>query len=56
MQFAMVYQQNNREAVLWMAAHHTDKKVLEFLSKEIAPAGTGMGKRHRKLGYQTSDA
>ncbi|KAF6036475.1 hypothetical protein EB796_005215 [Bugula neritina] len=34
--------QNNREAVLWLAAHHHDKKVLEILSKELAPAGTGM--------------
>jgi len=29
--------------VLWLAAHHHDKKVLEILSKELAPAGTGMG-------------
>lgn len=35
--------QNNREAVLWLAAHHEDKKVLGILSQEIAPAGTGMG-------------
>lgn len=29
--------------MLWLAAHHHDKKVLEILSKELAPAGTGMG-------------
>jgi hypothetical protein len=26
-----------------MAAHHSDKKALEILAREIAPAGTGMG-------------
>uniref|UniRef100_A0AAR2IV65 Uncharacterized protein n=1 Tax=Pygocentrus nattereri TaxID=42514 RepID=A0AAR2IV65_PYGNA len=33
-----------REAVLWMAVHHKQKKALEFFSREVAPAGTGMGK------------
>ncbi|XP_030631847.1 uncharacterized protein LOC115813345 [Chanos chanos] len=31
-----------REAVIWMAVHHKQKKALEFFSREIAPAGTGM--------------
>lgn len=31
-----------REAVLWMAVHHKQKKALELFSREIAPAGTGM--------------
>uniref|UniRef100_A0A8C2ZY64 Si:ch73-132f6.5 n=1 Tax=Cyclopterus lumpus TaxID=8103 RepID=A0A8C2ZY64_CYCLU len=32
----------SREAVIWMAAHHKQKKALEVFSREIAPAGTGM--------------
>ncbi|XP_068163916.1 uncharacterized protein lratb.1 [Antennarius striatus] len=32
----------SREAVLWMAVHHKQKKALELFSREIAPAGTGM--------------
>ncbi|XP_057710330.1 uncharacterized protein lratb.1 [Corythoichthys intestinalis] len=31
-----------REAVLWLAVCHKDKKALEVFSREIAPAGTGM--------------
>ncbi|XP_056119560.1 uncharacterized protein LOC130096895 isoform X2 [Rhinichthys klamathensis goyatoka] len=31
-----------REAVVWMAVHHRQKKALEFFSREVAPAGTGM--------------
>ncbi|KAF7689833.1 uncharacterized protein lratb.1 [Silurus meridionalis] len=31
-----------REAVLWMAVHHKQRKALEFFSREVAPAGTGM--------------
>ncbi|XP_061524734.1 uncharacterized protein lratb.1 isoform X1 [Phycodurus eques] len=31
-----------REAVLWLAVRHKDKKALEVFSREIAPAGTGM--------------
>ncbi|XP_053471653.1 uncharacterized protein lratb.1 [Ictalurus furcatus] len=31
-----------REVVLWMAVHHKQKKALEFFSREVAPAGTGM--------------
>ncbi|KAL7845931.1 hypothetical protein AOLI_G00241230 [Acnodon oligacanthus] len=31
-----------REAVLWMAVQHNQKKALEFFSREVAPAGTGM--------------
>ncbi|XP_077984250.1 uncharacterized protein LOC144438902 isoform X3 [Glandiceps talaboti] len=33
---------NPREVVLWVAAHHSNKKALEVLSREVAPAGTGM--------------
>uniref|UniRef100_A0A3Q3J5W4 Uncharacterized protein n=1 Tax=Monopterus albus TaxID=43700 RepID=A0A3Q3J5W4_MONAL len=32
-----------REAVIWMAVHHRQKKALELFSREVAPAGTGMG-------------
>ncbi|XP_069031638.1 uncharacterized protein lratb.1 [Embiotoca jacksoni] len=32
----------SREAVLWMAVHHRQKKALELFAREIAPAGTGM--------------
>ena len=32
-----------RECTVWMAAHHSDKRALEILAREIAPAGTGMG-------------
>lgn len=32
----------SREAVLWMSAHHKQKKALELFAREIAPAGTGM--------------
>nr|XP_040037371.1 uncharacterized protein LOC120822080 isoform X3 [Gasterosteus aculeatus aculeatus] len=35
-------QQSSREAVIWMAAHHKQKKALEIFAREIAPAGTGM--------------
>nr|XP_033797059.1 uncharacterized protein LOC117359047 [Geotrypetes seraphini] len=31
-----------REAVVWLAVHHKQKKALEIFSREIAPAGTGM--------------
>ncbi|XP_066516905.1 uncharacterized protein [Hoplias malabaricus] len=31
-----------REAVIWMAVHHRQKKALEIFSREVAPAGTGM--------------
>ncbi|ESP04394.1 hypothetical protein LOTGIDRAFT_237364 [Lottia gigantea] len=31
-----------REAVLWLAVQHDEKKALEFFSREVAPAGTGM--------------
>lgn len=31
-----------REAVIWMAVHHTQKKALEVFAREVAPAGTGM--------------
>ncbi|XP_045203626.2 uncharacterized protein LOC123556747 isoform X1 [Mercenaria mercenaria] len=34
--------QGSRESVLWLAVHHKDKKALEILAREIAPAGTGM--------------
>lgn len=35
--------QGSREAVIWMAVHHKQKKALELFAREIAPAGTGMG-------------
>lgn len=35
--------QNTREAVIWIAVEHGDKKALEIFGREIAPAGTGMG-------------
>ncbi|KAK6975613.1 hypothetical protein BgiMline_021987 [Biomphalaria glabrata] len=31
-----------KDALLWMAVTHKDRKALEFFSREIAPAGTGM--------------
>ncbi|XP_053316264.1 uncharacterized protein LOC128483965 [Spea bombifrons] len=31
-----------REAVIWIAVHHKEKKALEVFAREIAPAGTGM--------------
>ncbi|KAM9717616.1 uncharacterized protein ACNS7B_021243 isoform 2-T2 [Menidia menidia] len=31
-----------REAVIWLAVHHRQKKALEIFSREVAPAGTGM--------------
>ncbi|XP_063314614.1 uncharacterized protein LOC134614581 [Pelobates fuscus] len=31
-----------REAVIWLAVHHREKKALEIFAREIAPAGTGM--------------
>lgn len=34
--------QGSRESVLWLAVHHHQKKALEFFSREIAAAGTGM--------------
>ncbi|XP_041359605.1 uncharacterized protein LOC121375943 [Gigantopelta aegis] len=34
--------QDIREVVLWLAVHHKQSKALEFFSREIAPAGTGM--------------
>lgn len=34
--------QESREAVIWMAVHHKQKKALELFAREIAPAGTGM--------------
>ncbi|XP_056884438.1 uncharacterized protein lratb.1 isoform X3 [Takifugu flavidus] len=32
----------SREAVIWLAVYHQQKKALELFSREIAPAGTGM--------------
>uniref|UniRef100_A0A673HHC7 Si:ch73-132f6.5 n=1 Tax=Sinocyclocheilus rhinocerous TaxID=307959 RepID=A0A673HHC7_9TELE len=34
-----------REAVVWMTVHHKQKKALELFSREVAPAGTGMGEQ-----------
>lgn len=36
--------QNSREAVLWLAVEHEQKEALDIFAREIAPAGTGMGK------------
>ena len=35
---------SSREVVLWMAVEHSQRNALEVFSREIAPAGTGMGK------------
>ena len=34
---------HSREVALWFAVSHSNKKALEIFSREIAPAGTGMG-------------
>lgn len=34
---------NPREAVLWLAVHHQQRKALELFAMEIASAGTSMG-------------
>uniref|UniRef100_A0A3P8Q4D7 Acyclic terpene utilisation N-terminal domain-containing protein n=1 Tax=Astatotilapia calliptera TaxID=8154 RepID=A0A3P8Q4D7_ASTCA len=39
----LVFFQDSREAVIWLAVHHKQKKALELFSREVAPAGTGMG-------------
>uniref|UniRef100_A0A3Q2WKI7 Si:ch73-132f6.5 n=1 Tax=Haplochromis burtoni TaxID=8153 RepID=A0A3Q2WKI7_HAPBU len=39
----LVFFQDSREAVIWLAVHHKQKKALEHFSREVAPAGTGMG-------------
>lgn len=39
---ANAFSQGCREAVLWLAVHHRQKKALEFFSREVSPAGTGM--------------
>ncbi|XP_039996676.1 uncharacterized protein lratb.1 [Xiphias gladius] len=39
---AGAHTKGSREAVIWMAVHHKQKKALEIFSREIAPAGTGM--------------
>ncbi|XP_034020028.1 uncharacterized protein lratb.1 isoform X3 [Thalassophryne amazonica] len=33
---------SSREAVIWLAVKHKQKKALEVFTREIAPAGTGM--------------
>ncbi|XP_043919433.1 uncharacterized protein LOC122794902 [Protopterus annectens] len=38
----MVGDNGPREAVVWLAVHHSQKKALEIFSREVAPAGTGM--------------
>ena len=30
--------------MVWIAVEHSNKKALELFGREIAPAGTGMGK------------
>uniref|UniRef100_A0A3Q0SAB5 Si:ch73-132f6.5 n=1 Tax=Amphilophus citrinellus TaxID=61819 RepID=A0A3Q0SAB5_AMPCI len=37
---------DSREAVIWLAVHHKQKKALELFSREVAPAGTGMALSH----------
>ncbi|KAM4536306.1 uncharacterized protein PAE49_020960 [Odontesthes bonariensis] len=39
---ANAHNKGSREAVIWMAVHHKQKKALELFAREIAPAGTGM--------------
>lgn len=46
--------QDSREAVIWMAVQHKQKKALELFSREIAPAGTGMGMPTMHLSYRNS--
>lgn len=33
-----------REITMWIGVKHQEKKALELFTREIAPAGTGMGK------------
>ena len=47
---------DNREAVMWLGVQHTHKKALAIFSRELAPAGTGMGRQHSGQIYSgTSD-
>ena len=32
-----------KEVVMWLGVQHQQKEALELFSREIAPAGTGMG-------------
>lgn len=34
----------SREVVSWIAVEHEQKEALELFAREIAPAGTGMGR------------
>ena len=43
--------QGSREAVIWMAVHHKQKKALELFAREVAPAGTGMGTKKHNTQY-----
>lgn len=36
-----------REITMWIGVKHQEKKALELFTREIAPAGTGMGKACR---------
>ncbi|KAM9827381.1 uncharacterized protein ACB057_017770 [Neosynchiropus ocellatus] len=45
----------SREAVIWMAVHHKQKKALELFSREIAPAGTGMDLPSGKHSYRLEE-
>lgn len=45
-----VFLQGCRESVLWLAVHHRQKKALEFFSREVSPAGTGMGTKKKVSG------
>ena len=33
-----------REATVWMAVEHANKDALNIFAREMAPAGTGMGR------------
>lgn len=39
----------SREIVSWIAVEHEQKEALDIFAREVAPAGTGMGKAARKL-------
>ena len=42
--FLLFFVQDLREAAVWIAVTHKNKQALELFAREIAPAGTGMGK------------
>lgn len=36
-------QSQSKEVVMWLGVQHQQKQALELFSREVAPAGTGMG-------------